>query len=753
MTRIEYGININPRANNGQPAVPAELRGATWARLVFQRAAALFPDLAAAYQYYDPIVQGYDDEGVGCLLILNQETYWGHGPWNYGDWESYADGFAADAGQIATHYAGRNVAYQIWNEGDHHGEASVYVAPDDFAPVLARSAAAIRAADPDAKIVLGGLASGTETAIRYVKDLRTALGGGLPVDAIAVHPYGHWPPSGQPTIPTGWFAPLESALGRYCTEFAGTPIWITEIGVSEPGGIGSDHWPSIASYLEETLGLIQGYYVDAVPVVIWFAWSDVMRGAGIVDVNGNPKQPIYTRFFDIVRADVTEQPSPVIPPPTELTLTPSTWKLYVREGPGMNYVDIGAIERGDRVTVVESWETAWAKLGQRGKWINLRAPANVVGWSGAFYLQLAVDIPDEAPPIVTPNVNNLRLRSGPGLEFSVVATTNPGDLLTVVENWQAAAAKLGHPGKWINVRTSDGDEGWSPAWSVCLPDQPLPPDIPVESMTFSEEQLLHALSFDRDPLFVRVPVSDPTDVRNFSGFGPNNYSYRTYSNGRNYYGNLSQLHNGLDFGIPIGTPLCAADWGVVVHVSKDDDDNPCFAGPYTVILRHGRYIAVYGHMRGYRPGVDMFVAEGDIVAPGQELGLSGISNNYEHLHFEVRKIQRAHINQLRRDAEEHTDVPLEQLRHMQANFRLDNYEPSRRYVNPAPFFEPRLETHWDQHGWGHACWVAEDTNRNGYPDRVVLAGEQEPRDLDLYTISAYPYGRAAFWAGSHVEWA
>ena len=74
MTKIEYGININPRANNGQPAEPAELRGTTWTRFVFQRASALFPDLAAAYQYYDPIVQGYNDEEVGCLLILNQET-------------------------------------------------------------------------------------------------------------------------------------------------------------------------------------------------------------------------------------------------------------------------------------------------------------------------------------------------------------------------------------------------------------------------------------------------------------------------------------------------------------------------------------------------------------------------------------------------------------------------------------------------------------------------------------------------------
>ena len=392
--KLEHGINLNPQHAQGRPQNAADLQGLTWARLVFQFAAAGYPDLATAYAFYDPLIERYNELGVRTLLVLNQETFWGNGPWSShepGEWRTYADQFAGQLERIAAHYRGKNVAYEIWNEGDTHGESSVFVKPTDYAGVLDKAAAAIRSKDPQAPIVLGGLASGTETAIRYVKDLQEALGGELPMDAIAVHPYGHWPPSGQPTIPTGWFAPLEPALGRYCDEFAGKPIWVTEIGISEPGGIAPDHWPKVADFMAETCTLIQERYTSAIPVLIWFAWSDAMRGAGIVDRDGHPKQPIYEKFFEMARTLPAELPAAVIPPPTALTPTDS---LRVRAGPGLDHDVIDGVSPGDRLSVEEAWETAWAKLGRNGNWINIRTPRDLVGWSAAWYLKLALDIPD-----------------------------------------------------------------------------------------------------------------------------------------------------------------------------------------------------------------------------------------------------------------------------------------------------------------------------------------------------------------------
>jgi murein DD-endopeptidase MepM/ murein hydrolase activator NlpD len=754
MAKIKYGINLNPQHPFCRPQNAADLDGLQWVRLVFQRAAASYPDLATAFNFYDPLIQTYAQAGVRSLLILNQETYWGQGPWNTGDWQLYADGFADQARQIAAHYSGQNVAYQIWNEGDIRGPSSVYVEASDFAPVLEKAAAAIRAKDPNAEIVFGGLASGTEPAIQYVQAVRAALGGNLPVDAIGVHPYGMWPPSGRPSIPTGWFAPLEPALRRYTNAFAGTPIWITEVGVSEPGGIGSDHWSKIADYLEETLTLIQQYYASAVPVVMWFAWSDVMRGAGIVNASGNPKQPIYDRFFGIVRAPVAGEPVALTPARTDLT--PTVQSLRVRRGPGTNHGIITRVNPGDRLGVEESWETACAKLGQRGEWINVRPPGHDPGWSAAWYLKLLVETPSHAPPLLTPTDNGLRVRGGPGLQSAIRDHADTGDLLEALEEWSGAVAKLGQPGRWINVRTPDGIEGWAAAWFLRLPTPqemhgyPGPPP-PSEPTTTADADLLRALAFERDISFDRLPVCDPATVDSFSGFGPNNFSYYTFVRGDDYYRNLRGLHNGLDFLMAVGTPLCSIDWGVVVHVSNREGDNPYGAGPFSVIIRHGRHVALYGHMMGMRQGEHMFVQEGDIVAPGQTIGLSGTSNNCPHLHFEMRKISQAYVNQLRRDAEASTPDPLRQLEHMQESFHLRGWEPTQTYyINPAPFFEPSLETYWQTHNWRHPCMVIEDTNDNGYPDQVILAGEQVPKDHDLNSCPFYGPRGPHFWAGSRT---
>jgi murein DD-endopeptidase MepM/ murein hydrolase activator NlpD len=762
MAKIEYGINLspNPRDPNdfaGKPRTAADLQGLKWARIVFKVAAAQFPDLPTAFAAYDPLVDTYNQLGVRTLLVLNQETFWGDGPWrpelnNLAAWQTYGNGFAAQARQIAAHYRDKNVAYEIWNEGDIRGEASVFVDPAFFAPVLDGSAAAIKSQDPNARIVLGGLASGTGSAIQYVKDVRTALGGDLPVDAIAVHPYGHYPPSGQPNIPTGWFGALNPSLHEYVKAFAGVPVWITEIGVSEPQGIGSAFWPAVAKYIEETLNLVQQEYARHVPVVIWFGWSDWMRGAGIVDTSGNPKQPIYDRFFKITRAPFDAQPSPVIPAPTDLT--PLDDGLRVRGGPGAEFEILTHVNRGDRLSLVEPWETAWAKLGQPGEWINVRTPGDGAGWAAAWFLKLATDVPAQAPPLVTPIEDNLRVREGPGLQFSVLEQVNTGDILTVLENWPAAVVKLGKSGEWINIRTPQGFNAWAAAWFLRLPtDQEisnqLVSPVPAEPTDRPDDSLLQALAFEREVSFGRVPVCDPSKVAYFSGFGPNNYSYLTYARGEDYYHNLQGLHNGVDFGMPVGTPLCAVDWGVVAHVSRRENDNPYAAGPYSIIIRYGGFVALYGHMQGLEQGKHVFVKAGDIVAPGQPIGLSGTSNNFPHLHFEMRKISQAYINQLRREAEAFTQDTLERLRHMQAHFHLRGWDPTKTYyVNPAPFFAPPLESYQQSHNWQDACPLDEDSNDNGYPDQIILAGQPAPQDHNLYSLKSMPAWGPHFWKGS-----
>lgn len=106
------------------------------------------------------------------------------------------DCFAAFASAFASRYGDQVTHYQVWDEPNlaaHWGGASV--SPPAYADLLARTAQAIRAADPDACILLAGLAPTVETGpqnlsdVRYLDQLYQA--GAAPYfDLVAGKPYG-----------------------------------------------------------------------------------------------------------------------------------------------------------------------------------------------------------------------------------------------------------------------------------------------------------------------------------------------------------------------------------------------------------------------------------------------------------------------------------------------------------------------------------------------------------------------------------
>jgi hypothetical protein len=277
-----------------------------WVRWVFKFSArhnaSERNDISHAFRQYDALIQGYMDQGVGSLIILNQETIWGNAPWSgNNDWNSYADQLAAVSRQIAVRYQkfGDKVAYEIWNEGDlPDNPASVFVPPEQFALVLKRTAEAIRAASPHSPLIFGGLASGPGKGIPYLKACRQAMGGKWPVDAIGIHPYGRW----GTKAPFDWgqiFGTLGQALAEYERELPEIPLWITEIGVAADTEIGPQYYADIGMYIQDIYETVASRYSKHVPAVIWFGWSDLMRNAGIVDNSGRRKSSVYAAFENI----------------------------------------------------------------------------------------------------------------------------------------------------------------------------------------------------------------------------------------------------------------------------------------------------------------------------------------------------------------------------------------------------------------------------------------------------------------------
>jgi murein DD-endopeptidase MepM/ murein hydrolase activator NlpD len=98
------------------------------------------------------------------------------------------------------------------------------------------------------------------------------------------------------------------------------------------------------------------------------------------------------------------------------------------------------------------------------------------------------------------------------------------------------------------------------------------------------------------------------------------------------YGSYPHFHTGIDLVEPFGSPVYAADDGVVALVGSSSSGY----GNYVVIAHSGGLDTLYGHLSA------SLVKVGDRVTQGQPVGLEGSTGNSTgaHLHFELRINQK-----------------------------------------------------------------------------------------------------------------
>ncbi|MFO7538663.1 MAG: NBR1-Ig-like domain-containing protein [Chloroflexota bacterium] len=305
-TRTQFGMNVNINPG-GHPLDVERLAGLGWVRFVYWASREGHSPEEAYQQRYRQIIQSYASAGIRSLIILHQDTYWGNGPWDSGQWESYAEAFGKECGRVARVCAefGDMVAFQIFNEQDSEfGEdagnknpSAIPIPPRPYALILAQASQAIRAAHPTAKIIFGGLKTGPHNAVRYAREVQQHLGQPLPVDALAAHPYGRYVKT--PFFNFGSIGRLEEALNIFKQAFPDLPLWITEVGVAADSHIGPEHYQSIATYMREVTAELMSNFADYVQALIWFGWTDLMRNAGVNTVDGRAKAHIYEAFEEM----------------------------------------------------------------------------------------------------------------------------------------------------------------------------------------------------------------------------------------------------------------------------------------------------------------------------------------------------------------------------------------------------------------------------------------------------------------------
>ncbi|HYZ86263.1 MAG TPA: cellulase family glycosylhydrolase, partial [Bryobacteraceae bacterium] len=132
---------------------------------------------------YDSLLRQLEARGMGVLWILD----YGH-PDHGGEVPRSIDDVAAFgrfAEAVATHYRGRNVRYEIWNEPNNPQFWAPAPNPAEYAILLKEAVTAMRRADPSAIISSGGISNLELPYARRALDRSLA-----PIlSAISVHPY------------------------------------------------------------------------------------------------------------------------------------------------------------------------------------------------------------------------------------------------------------------------------------------------------------------------------------------------------------------------------------------------------------------------------------------------------------------------------------------------------------------------------------------------------------------------------------
>jgi hypothetical protein len=226
--------------------------------------------------------------------------------------------YAAFLGQVARHFGSRVAAYEIWNEED----AARWWAPGPDAAAYTRmlqaAYPAIKAAEPNATVVLGGL---TGNDYEFLEKVYQAGGKGF-FDAVGVHddtacniasPYEflRWESNGR--IMDDSFLAYREVRATMLANGDDKPIWMTELSWRTTSNVCSEgFWagkkPEGVTEQVQAKFLLEAYHCLAqdpyVQVALWFPLQD-QNGVhnGLVRAGGQPKLSFaamqeYTRFGD-----------------------------------------------------------------------------------------------------------------------------------------------------------------------------------------------------------------------------------------------------------------------------------------------------------------------------------------------------------------------------------------------------------------------------------------------------------------------
>ena len=168
-------------------------------------------------------------------------------------------------------YKDRVHYWEIWNEENNSGFWLPSANVAQYTQLLKATYAAIKAEDPTATVVLGGLSTGPDSS--YLQGIRDNGGWGS-FDVLAIHSYVTGPPDGSAY--ERWITNAKNIVASYGAK----PIWITEFGWSTWNGSGG------ASQSDQNVYLERAYEIAAQAGIAGISWFEFINAGNNVGSQG-----------------------------------------------------------------------------------------------------------------------------------------------------------------------------------------------------------------------------------------------------------------------------------------------------------------------------------------------------------------------------------------------------------------------------------------------------------------------------------
>jgi hypothetical protein len=338
----EAGVGLS--SPNGPQVADVRALGVHWVRVF-----ATWPDLepqrgVVAANWVASYEQLFRSLPAGTKVIIDvvDTPRWETGSSNEHTPPANPNDYAAFLGALARRWAGRVAAYEIWNEEDL---ASWWVGGPDpaaYARLLKATYPVLKAADPAATVVLGGL---TGNDFPFLQGVYQAGGKGS-FDAVGVHtdtacnvlsPYRFLRGADNRMIPDSFLAYREVHATMLANGDA-SPIWMTETSWRTTAatcseGVWAGQKPEGVTPEAQAAYLSQAYHClkqdPYVQVALWFPIQDDGPAvSGLVRANGSRK-PSFDAMRGYVRnGDQLTEPCGVFTGPTIRVASPANRVRY-----------------------------------------------------------------------------------------------------------------------------------------------------------------------------------------------------------------------------------------------------------------------------------------------------------------------------------------------------------------------------------------------------------------------------------------